>query len=200
MNYTDLQNAVVAYFRRGSITGRVPAWVELAESFLFRELDVNSIETSATGTTTNSLISLPTDLKTIIRVAITQNGATYDLDYLPAPDEATEVSAYPMGYSLQGGSIRLHPNVGTGYAYTLYYTPKIEALSGLNTTNWLLDNASDLYLYATCLHGAAEMKNSAEETKLANMIQPMLASVRSLTERAGLPKSSGMQIRPRRGF
>lgn len=200
MNYTGLQTAVVDYFKRGSIAARIPDWIALAEAFLFREIDVKAISADVSGTTTNSLISLPADYLSIIRVEMSQNGVDYNLDYMPAPSESVQLSTGAYGYSFEGDSIRVHPNVGTGVAYTLYYTPKISALSGSNATNWLLENASDLYLYATCLHGAAEMKNAEEEAKLSNRVLPILASVRSLTNRQGLPKSSGMQIRPRRGF
>jgi hypothetical protein len=197
MNYTDLQTAVVSYYKRGSIATSIPAWIALAEAYLFRELDVKSLSVVVTGTTTGGLITVPADFLSVVRLTVTQDGTERKLDYIPAPSEGTETGMAPYGYSVQGEALRLHPPSGTGQAYTLHYTPKVEALSGTNPTNWILENAADLYLYATCWQGACEMKNAAEEAKLMSIVRPLIDSTRSFALRRGVPTSGGMRIRPR---
>lgn len=200
MNYTELQDAISEYFKRGGIAGRIPAWIALAEAYLFRELAPKVIGAKVTGTTVGGLVVPPSDFNQVIRLSATIDGTEYNLDYIPAPDDYTNSSSYPSGYSMEGASIRLHPVASDGTAYTLYYTPKLEALSGSNPTNWLSENGADLYLYASALQGAIEMKNDSEIMRLTPLVDRLLGVVVTFSLRTPIPQSSGMQIKPRRAF
>ena len=199
MNYSDLQTAVITYFKRGDIAARVPSWIELAEAYLFRELSVKSTAINTTGTTTDDIVTLPGDFETLVRITISTNGIEQNLDYVTAPDEYTWTDLQPSFYTIEGDSLRII-NSGTGMAYKLYYLPKLGNLSGSITTNWLLANGEDLYLYATALQGAVELKNDGEVAKLTQIVTQLLDSVRRYAERAGQPLSGRLQIKPRRTF
>lgn len=200
MTYAELQTAVIGYFKRSDIAARIPSWITLAEASLFRELDVSKISDTETGFTVGGLIALPADLQTITRLTVTVAGVEQTLDYITPNDDIADAGGYPDGYTIQGGSIRIYPDTGNGTAYTLYYVPKVSNLSNTVTTNWILDNASDLYLYATALHGAAEMKNSAEVASLTPIVARLVESTKSYAQRIQIPNSGGLQIKPRRGF
>ena len=200
MNYTELQSAVVNYFKRGDIAAKIPAWIVLAEAFMFRELDISSLEVKTTGTTSSGLIPLPSDCQSVIRLTVTVDGTEKPLDYIAFTGEMADSGGYPDGYSIQGGSIRIHPDTGDGTAYALYYVPRVVALSSSVSTNWILANSPDLYLYATALQGAAELKNDTETARLDPYVSRMMESTRSLAQRRGQPNKGGMQIKPRRGF
>lgn len=200
MNYTEIQSGVVNYFKRSDITGRIPAWIQLAEAFMFREISPKSIRASVTGDTSGGLIALPADFDAVVRLTTTVAGNERNIDYIAAPDESAQVGGYPYGYSLEGDSLRLHPASGDATAYKLYYTPRLEALTGAADTNWLSTNGADLYIYATALQGAAEMKNDREIATLTPVVQRLLEAVKSYAQKTGQPQSSGMQVKPRRGF
>lgn len=199
MNYTELQAAITSYFKRGDITSRIPAWIQLAEAFLFREISPKSISVSVSGVTAGGLIALPADFDAVIRLTTAGNGSEWNLDYIAAPDEYAQAGDYPKGYSVEGASLRLHPPAGDGTAYTLHYTPKLLSLSVIGT-NWLSINGADLYLYASALQGAGEMKNDSEIARLGPIVQRLLEAVRSYATKTGQPQSSGMQVKPRRSF
>lgn len=198
MDYNGLQAAVSEYFKRGDIAGRVPSWIALAEAYLFRELAPKKIGVSASGVTVGGLVVPPSDFGSVIRLTATVDSTEYNLDYIAAPDEYVGASSYPMGYSMEGANLRLHPAAGDGTAYTLYYSPKLQPLSGTVTTNWLLENGTDLYLYASALQGAFEMKNDAEIARLNPLVNNLLGVVVNYSLRTPIPQSSGMQIKPRR--
>lgn len=200
MTYTELQTAVQRYFNRGDIASRIPSWITLAEAFLFREINPKAISSSVTGTTVGGLIALPADFNSVVRVTVTVNGSEWNLDYIAAPSEFAGVNGYPEAYSMEGDSIRLHPAAGDGTAYKLYYTPKLQNLSGSVADNWLSINASDLYMYCTALQGAVELKNDGEVVRLTPVVERLLSTVRNFADQSAQPKSSGMQIKPRRGF
>lgn len=198
MTYNDLQAAVSAYFHRSDLLVRMPAFIKLAEASLFRELNIKALGASLSGTTTNGLITLPADFKAVVRLTVTSGGVESALLYLPAQDGYVAQGSTPDSYAIEGNTLRLFPFAGTGTAYTLYYTPNIQALSGTVTTNWLLDNAFDLYLYATALQVAADLRDAAETAKLTPIVGSLIDSVRRLSERLGQPTMGGLQIRVRR--
>jgi hypothetical protein len=98
-------------------------------------------------------------------------------------------------YSFEAGGIRLFGS-GNGTAYNLYYTPVIEPLSDDNTTNWLLDNAPDLYLYASALEAAIYIRDTELMQVLSSMTGGLIESVRRLSERKFIPSGS-LQIKAR---
>jgi len=61
MTYATLQTDVADYLHRDDLTAKMPTFVAQAEAMLFRELNLKNLETSVTGTTTDGLITLPTD-------------------------------------------------------------------------------------------------------------------------------------------
>lgn len=195
MNYASLQTNAADYLHRSDLTSRMPTFVERAESYLFRELQVKDMAISVEGTTTGEYADLPADFGAVSKVTITYGSIEYTLDY--KSQSAVGSTSVPDSFAIEDNRIRIF-GAGTGQAYKLYYIPKIHALSDTNTTNWLLENASDLYLFATALEGARHIRDANEIATLTGYIQPLIDSVRRLSERKGQPANGSMQIKVRR--
>lgn len=193
MNYTTLKTLVADYLHRTDLTDKLETFIALAESLLFREINIKALEVVVTGTSVAGSIALPAG--TVNRITVSYGGNTTALDYASQP--STYGVGVPTSYTLEGGVIKL--DTTTSQAYTLYYTPTVEALSVSNPTNWLLDNAPDLYLCAAQLEGAKYVKDEGRIASLGAMLAPLLDSVQRLTQRTGQPTRGGMQVRPRRG-
>jgi len=198
MTYTTLQTDIADNLHRSDLTTKIPGFISRAEAFMFRELNVRDLETSTTGTTTAGLITLPTDFAYLVKVTTTYGGREYILDYASYPYAATATDGLPYGYVTESGGLRLYPQAGTGFTYTIYYGAAVDALSDSNATNWLLDNAYDLYLQASLAEAHRWTQDTAEEAKANALIAPMVDSVRRLIERKAQPGRSGLQIKPRR--
>lgn len=198
MNYNELKIAVKNYFHRGDIEARIPTCIQLAEAFLFRELSVVPIQKKASGTTTDGLIALPDDWKSTARLSAFAYGVEYVLDYGRVGDDATDQGGIPNSYVAEGSNLRIFPNAGTGTEYTLYYTPRLAALSESNPTNWLLENAFDLYFYASALHVASDIRDGNEAAKLEPVVYRLLESARRMSETHGIPSMGKLQIKARR--
>jgi hypothetical protein len=196
MTYTQLKTEIANYLHRTDLTAQIPMFITLAESFLFRELNIKELQISATGTTTGGYGTLPVDFGSVSRVSITYSGAARTLDYVSLADAPTSVNAQPGKYSLEKNKLRIW-GAADGQTYTLYYTPLIAALSASVTTNWILENAFDLYLYAASLEGAKYVRNEAEIAKLGAAIPGLLDGVKRYSERRGQPATGSMQIRAR---
>lgn len=198
MNYTTLKSSVDDYFHRGDITAKIPDFIELAENYLFRELNVRELQTSVAGITiAGGYGTLPTDFYSIARITVAHGSLTTDLDYMAVPIVSSTVLTHPVNYSLENNQIRII-GAGAGQAYTLFYTPKVLPLSASVTTNWILTNASDLYLYASCLEAARYIKDEGEIAALPQTITMLLETTRRFSERRGQPSVGSLRIRPRR--
>lgn len=198
MTYATLQTAIADNTHRTDLTAKIPDFIALAEAFLFRELNIRDLETSTTGTTTGGLITLPADFAYLVKVTTTYGGREYTLDYGGDPRAETATSGLPYGYVMESGGLRLYPMAGTGYAYTIYYGMNVSPLSGSVSTNWLLDNAYDLYLQASLIEAYRYTHDTEQEARLSSLVGPMVESVRRMIERKAQPARGGLQIKPRR--
>ena len=193
MTYSELKAQIASAMHRTDLTDQIPEFIALAESLLFRELSVNALEVAVTGTTSGGVIAIPADCSTIGRITITNAGVETPLDYA---SNQTPRSGQPMTYQLESGALKLD-SATDGYAYTLYYTPKLEALSDSNTSNWLLANGYDLYRAASLIEAAKWARDVDLVATLAAGLPALLDSVRRLIQRSGQPLRGGLQIKPR---
>ena len=197
MSYTTLQADIANYFHRTDLTAVIPNFIPLAESFLFRELRVKELQIMVTGTTTDSYVTLPTDFGSVAKLTVTYGGVERSLDYIAQAESNVTNFGNPSNYSLDNNKLRIWGS-GTNQAYTLYYVPKISNLGASVSTNWILDNAADLYLYASCVEGAKYLRDDAELQKLTSLLPPIIESVKRYSERRGQPSTGSMQIKVRR--
>lgn len=198
MNYTQLQTQVASYLHRTDLTVQIITFIELAESYLFRELHIKEMQIAVTGTTTGGYATLPADFGSVARLAVTYAGASRTLDYMAVPNMPVASISSPSNYALENNKLRIW-GASDGQAYTLYYIPAFQNLSASVSTNWLLTNAPELYLDAACLQGAKYLRNYAEADRLMGNITLSLDSVKRFSERRGQPYIGGMQIKVRRG-
>lgn len=199
MNYTDLKAEVARYLHRTDLNSQIPTFIGMAEAAIFRELDVRELQTTATLTISGEVASLPLDFGSLVKLEGVAGGTAYALDYQSKPERSTsDPNAAPTVYAFEAGKIRVF-GAGDGTTFTLSYTPKITALSNSNATNWLLDNAPDLYLFASCLEGAKYVRAGDLAQALTGMVAEKLDAVRRLIERKTMPSNSGLQVKVRRG-
>lgn len=197
MNYIELKANVASFLHRTDLTSQIPTFIELAEAYLFRELHIKELQISVDGTTTSGYADLPTDFGSVARVSVTYNTAARTIDYVALADAPIANTSAPSCYSLENNKLRIW-GASDGQAYTLYYIPKIENLSDTVTTNWLIENAPELYLDASCLYGAKYVRDDAAIATLSGNIALSIDSVKRFSERRGQPYIGSMQIKTRR--
>ncbi len=197
MNYAELQANVIAYLHNTSITSRVPTFIAIAEALLFRELDIKELQVSTVLTTTGEYAYLPADFGSLSKVTLDADGITSTLDYFGAPDVYVSPTSRPSHYTFEQGQLRVI-GAGTGQQVTLLYTPRIDALSNANPTNWLLETAPDLYLYASALEGAKYVRDEQQAANLGALVPTLLEAVKRYAQRRGQPATGSLQIKVRR--
>ena len=136
-NYTELKTAVANHLARTDLTTNIPDFITLAEARLSRELETREQEKRATATMTSGdeYIALPTDLREVREVKVNQNPIKV-LEYMSPTsldsNFASGSSGTPQAYSIVGQEI--------------IYIGSLSALSDSNLTNIMLTRHPDAYL------------------------------------------------------
>lgn len=166
--YSELKTAVADWLNRDDLTSAIPNFIALAEAQMNRTLRHRKMQTTASLSVSSNLVNLPADWLENVRIQLNTNPIT-PLVY-ETPEQIIEdsqkysSSGQPMFFSVVGSQLQFLPSPDTTYTASLLYYAKIPALSVSNTTNWLLSEAPDLYLYATLIQSAPYLK---EDERLA---------------------------------
>lgn len=197
-SYAELQASVASWLNRGDLSANIPDFVTLAEAQLNRDLKTRAMETKTTLPTVAGVntVALPTDMLEMRRLQVV---GTYNqpLSYR-SPDEisidfAANTSAQPVVFTVIGGNIELAPIPDGVYSLELTYQQRIPALSDTNTTNWLLTNWPDAYLYASLLAATPFIMNDARLSTWAQLYSQAITGINGIDWYSG----STMKVRVR---
>src|SRR5262245_12086927 len=154
-SYGELQAAIGNWLGRpgdGLISAVVPDWIALCEARFNRELRLRAMETRATATLQDRFVALPAGFVEMRSLRLNTNPPQI-LD-LVAPEfiaraRAGAASGRPRLYAIIDGELELAPAPDAAYEAEMIYWKRFDALSGTTTSNWLLANAPDIYLFGS---------------------------------------------------
>lgn len=178
-DYASLVDFVVNHLELDAETeAEVPTFIGLAEASLRRMLTVPEREAQITLTTvaSQSYVSLPESVRQI-------RTAYFDNDYPLSPVPLNVLMAYsansgkPQVYCVANQSLFLSPMPDAAYDIVLTYMAAIPALTATNTTNWLLDNHPDAYLYAVLIQAEAFRSNDSRIPMLAAALDGVIDQI-----------------------
>ncbi len=163
-NYATLQAHIADTLNRSDLTGVIPNFIQQFEAQAKRDMrlvkftDRGSFSVSADG------VSLPSDLYRL--ESWYHDGATYfGPIQIVGPDEIGRLKgAYgdtgvPQFAAIVDGVARFAPEPDATYYTKMTYHRTVTDLSNTNTTNWLLTQAPDIYLYGALAESAPYLKD-----------------------------------------
>ena len=187
--YAELKTAVADFLNRDDLTSTIDTFIDLAEVQLNRDVRHWKMEQRSEAEIDDQYLTLPTDWLETIRITV-EDTVPYALN-LVSRDEIQDrrlrganVSGKPVYYAHIAGELELYPTPDATYNIELLYTQKIEALSDSNTSNWLLSEAPDLYLYAVLLETAIYLRDDERIAAYAGMYQSKLAALNASSKKA----------------
>lgn len=160
--FAELKTAVSSWTHRGDLSTLAADFITLADArihfgsedpeFPSKPLRVRGMQNRESGTVSSGTITLPTGYLETRRLVVTSNGISNELKYKSpvqlAPYETqTGVAGF---YSDLNGKIYVG-GTGGGSGYVHDYYKKLDTLSDSTTTNWLITNAPNVYLYGVLL-------------------------------------------------
>ena len=194
-NYSNLQTTIADFLNRDDLTSVIPTFIQLAEAQMNRDLRHWRMEVRASGQQSagDAYMQIPADWLETIRFHIT-DGGTKPLDLISR--KALEdkragnenMSGTPRYYTHADSQFELYPTPNEDTNTELLYFAKIPSLSDGNTSNWLLEDAPDVYLYGALIHSSPYL---AEDERVGVWAQMYSAAVSQLNDKSEKSRMSG---------
>lgn len=150
-SFSELKTAVSSYVVRSDTGTYVEDWIAFAESRLRRDLRCRQMEAETDITVDAETETLPDGFISVsyIYVAGSPNKALKATTAQTIKSiNAGSQTGKPIMYATTASSIMFAPTPDTSYTVTMGYYA-LDALTSSNTTNAILDDFPQLYLYAT---------------------------------------------------
>lgn len=169
-SYTALQVSAADFLNRADLTASIPDFIALAEAQIVRRLmkdgPVRQMMGRSDATINSEYIAIPDDFLGARAMYLAPN--YLPLDFI-SPEEIVQrktlypnESGDPQAFTVVGGEFQFWP-WATGGTFTgeLTYWKRPDALSASVTSNWILDEYPDIYLYTTLIQSAPYLKDDS---------------------------------------
>jgi hypothetical protein len=195
--YDELKTAVANWLDRDDLTDRIPEFIALAEARMNRVLRLRMMESKYTASTVASQrnYALPTGYIQMRNFQINTSPVT-PLQYV-SPEIYDRLwggstGGTPQFYTIITNEIQLGPIPGSVLTLEMLFYKKITALSGTNTTEQMLTDNPDIYLYGALLEAEPFIMNDERVGLWAKGFQQAVAD---LQEQDNKDRHSGSALR-----
>src|SRR3990172_4256801 len=158
--YPELKSAVANWLARAgdsTVTDNAGDFIMLAERRINRSLRLRAMEERATATVSTEYVALPTGFLEMRNFQLNTNPITR-LEPMSGEQIDTiwagSTTGRPRVYCILNDELQLRPAPDSGYTAEMAYWKAFDALSDAATSNWLLANAPDLYLWGALAEAA----------------------------------------------
>lgn len=139
-----------------TIEGKVKRAIANCEVRVRQLIRVRQQETSTTIAFTNGTTeyALPSDFKSARLMHLVQDPiVTIEQDSLEnlISEYPSNATGEPRKFAIVGSNFQVRPIPDSGRSAKLYYYQDLTSLSDTNTSNWLLLECPNIYLYGSCL-------------------------------------------------
>lgn len=183
--YSGLQASIAAFLNRADLTAVIPDFIILAEAEMNRRIVSRRNITRSTVTINSEFVTAPTDIYKIAWLNWTDYPDLQLIYYTPDnfPLQSATLTGRPRWYTLQGSTaqFRFGPVPDQSYSASLTYWQRLAALS---SSNWLLTDHPDIYLYGACKHAAPYLIDDPRIAIWGGLFEAALSSINQ-TDPAG---------------
>lgn len=194
-NYTSLQATLREWLVRENKTflpdAALQSFIFLCEKYLDRRLRTRWQEnTNDNFSLAGEFTSLPADhigTRSLSLKTQTQRATLRYVTPTQFDDEFSQVaSGMPAAYTIVAGQYRVVPAPSSGTVTRLIYWKRIPPLN-INSTNWLLENYPQAYLYGSLYHAEPYLKNDERIMIWKQMLEDTVQSIMEENEHAQYP-------------
>jgi hypothetical protein len=165
----------------------IPDFITLAEADLNRSLRVREMSVRTRAALSTQYLKLPADFISMRNIDLLTDPVT-PLEYR-SPRKLDEhrrrdKSGQPVFYTIMQNNLEFAPVPEEEYTLEIVYHQRVPALSGTNTSNWLLDKHPDAYLYGALMQSAPYLKSDERIPVWAGRFQQIIEQIRASDEDA----------------
>jgi len=195
--YSELNTAVANWLDRDDLTDRIPEFIALCEARFNRLLRIRAMEYKQTATTVSGQrnLALPTGFIQMRNLQMNENPIVpmqyvtpeiYDRLY------GSTLTGTPQMYTIIADEIQLGPIPGSALTIEMLFYKKFDALTAAATTNWMIINAPDVYLYGCLLEAEPFIMNDPRVQLWATAFQQAISDMQ---EQDNKDRHSGSALR-----
>lgn len=184
--YAELQTAIANWLIKTNLTATIPQFIQLCEARLRRDRRARKLQNTTMSVSTQDH-TLPSDFHSL--ESLTHSGPTYfgeiqivPADRIPAIRARLGTTGVPAYGAILDTIIRFGPAPDATYQLKFSYWRKLDALSATNTTNWMLLDHPDVYLYGALLEAAPFLKDDARIPVWRERYEAALEELHAMTQ------------------
>lgn len=185
--YAELQSSIGDWLNRADLVATIPSFISLAETAHNRQLRTRQMIKRSTALIGDAFTTLPTDMLEISNAQINGSRVT-PLEFVSMTEADKIRQLYPAGtakyFTIVGDTLELVPNPSSEVTVEIVYYARIPALSVSNTSNWLLLNSPDLYLYGSLIASAPYLRDDDRVMAWTSLYKQALGDLQFSDERA----------------
>ena len=195
--YAELQTAVANWLDRDDLSARIPEFIALAEARINRVLRIRLMEFKYTASTVAAQrnYALPTGYIQMRNFQLNTSPIT-SLSYV-SPEIYDRLwggsqGGIPQFYTIIANELQLGPISGSVITMEMLFYKKISALSASNTTELMLTDNPDVYLYGALLEAEPFVMN---DERIGVWAQGFEKAIVDLQEQDNKDRHSGSALR-----
>jgi len=195
--YSELKTAVANWLDRDDLEDRVPEFIALAEARMNRVLRLRMMESKYTASTIASQrnYALPASYIQMRNFQLNTSPIT-SLSYV-SPEIYDRLwggsqGGIPQFYTIIANELQLGPIPGSVITMEMLFYKKISALSASNTTELMLTDNPDVYLYGALLEAEPFIMN---DERIGVWAQGFEKAIVDLQEQDNKDRHSGSALR-----
>ena len=185
-NYTDLKASVADFLNRSDLTSVIPDFITMAEAELNRTLRVREMSVRTQAPIDSQYVKLPDDFLGMRNIDLLTDPVT-PMTYKNLQNldihRASDATGKPIYYSIMQNNIEFAPVPDGDYTIEIVYYQKVPSLSA-NSTNWLLTDHPDAYLYGSLMHSAPYLQADERIGVWAGKYQQVIQQITTSDEKA----------------
>lgn len=176
-SYSTLLDAIVDRMNDASQSTYADEFIQMAEAMFNRRLNNLDMEGTATIASDDAL-PLPTDYKGSMTIRIDDEAPLKQLGPDDFQAKWRDQTGKPENFAIFSGQIHLGPDPGTtSYTVRMTYLRTLTGLTSTNTSNWLLEQHPDLYLYASLVEAEVRGWNNEQAGFYSGAVAQMIDEI-----------------------
>ena len=163
-SYENLKQAIENFSHRTDISNVIDNFIELAENDIDKRLMLrnNELRATATMSTTDRFLALPDRFLKMRRLTLINGSLNYEIEYRGSESMPIQDSAGRPKYFTVTSQLEFDRVADSAYTLEMSYFSRLVPLTSSNTSNDVLTDYPDLYLWG-CLTQLALWEKDLEQ-------------------------------------
>ena len=183
--YEKLRDALARWLHRADAIASIPDFIAMAEARITADLmDARPMwqRSRATLSSSASTLSLPEDCMAFVGCALVLSSENKELPVvaITAAQFTDTVAGEPRCCAVSGETLHFNPPADQSYTVELIYHRRLPALGDTNSSNWVLEQAPQLYLYGSLIESAGFTNETAKVPQWSSLYEAALDRLRRI--------------------